>query len=81
MLRLKQLQAERKAALQQVVEEATLLAQFAASKGEPYDVERDFPPEAHPHNLLFRSPKSLICPAIIAASTPPKSSAKPLGGW
>jgi len=57
MLILKQLQAERKAALDQVVEEATLLAQYAAAKGEAYDVERDFPPEALPPQFAFSLPK------------------------
>ncbi|SPE24228.1 hypothetical protein SBA3_1060021 [Candidatus Sulfopaludibacter sp. SbA3] len=56
LLMLKQLQAERKAALDQAVEEATLLAQYAASQGEAYDVETEFPP--FPHNLLFHSRKS-----------------------
>jgi len=57
MIILKQLQAERKAALDQVVEEATLLAQYAASKAEPYLVERDFPPEALPPQFVFSLPK------------------------
>jgi len=53
MKMLKDLQAERKAALEKVVEEATLLAQHAASKGEPYNVETDFPPEALPPQFAF----------------------------
>ncbi|SPE40977.1 hypothetical protein SBA3_4030011 [Candidatus Sulfopaludibacter sp. SbA3] len=53
---LKDLQAERKAALDQVGEDATLLAQFAASKGEPYNVETDFSPEALPQ-FAFSLPK------------------------
>ncbi|SPE39983.1 hypothetical protein SBA3_3530013 [Candidatus Sulfopaludibacter sp. SbA3] len=58
MLILKQLQAERQAALDQVVEEATLLAQYAAAKGEPYHVERDFPPEALPPTICFFTPQN-----------------------
>jgi hypothetical protein len=50
---IRQLQQDRKAALQQAVEEAELLAQFAASKGETYDIERDFPREALPHQFVF----------------------------
>ncbi|SPE42823.1 hypothetical protein SBA3_690009 [Candidatus Sulfopaludibacter sp. SbA3] len=38
--------AERQAVFNQVVEDATLLAQYAASQGEAYDVESGFPPEA-----------------------------------
>ncbi|SPE23738.1 hypothetical protein SBA3_1030005 [Candidatus Sulfopaludibacter sp. SbA3] len=57
MKMLKDLQAERKAAFNQVVEDATLLAQHAASKGEPYDVERDFPPEALPPQFGFSLPE------------------------
>jgi len=57
MIILKQLQAERKAAFDQAVEEATLLAQSAASKGEAYDVESDFPPEALPPQFAFSLPK------------------------
>ncbi|SPE40635.1 hypothetical protein SBA3_3800027 [Candidatus Sulfopaludibacter sp. SbA3] len=57
MKMLKQLQADRKAALDQIVEDATMLAQYAASQGEPYDVERDFPPEALPPQFGFSLPK------------------------
>ncbi len=49
----RQLQQDRKAALQQAVEEATLLAQLAASKGETFDIERDFPREALPPQFVF----------------------------
>jgi len=38
---LRGLQQDRKAALQQAVEEVALLTQLAASKGETYDFERD----------------------------------------
>jgi hypothetical protein len=38
---LRELQQERKATLQQAVEEDALLTQLAASKGETYDFERD----------------------------------------
>jgi hypothetical protein len=45
MAQLRTLRAERKAARQQALEEAQLLAQLAYSKGEKYDPARDFPPE------------------------------------
>ncbi|SPE39949.1 hypothetical protein SBA3_3500005 [Candidatus Sulfopaludibacter sp. SbA3] len=57
MKMLKDLQAERKSAFNQIVEDATLLALHAAAKGEPYDVERDFPPEALPPQFAFSLPK------------------------
>jgi hypothetical protein len=47
------LQQDRQAALNQAVEEANLLAQLAASKGESYDIERDFPREALPPQFDF----------------------------
>jgi len=53
MKMLKDLQAERQAAFNQVVEDATLLAQFAASKAEPFDIERDFPRESLPPQFGF----------------------------
>src|SRR5580658_4897246 len=45
MAQLRTLRAERKAVLQQALEEAQLLAQLAYSKGEEYDPADDFPPE------------------------------------
>jgi hypothetical protein len=45
MAQLRTLRAERKAVLQQALEEAQLLAQLAYSKGEKYDPATDFPPE------------------------------------
>jgi hypothetical protein len=39
------LRAERKAARDQALEGAVLLAQLAQSKGEKYDAAEDFPPE------------------------------------
>ncbi|SPE25174.1 hypothetical protein SBA3_1140003 [Candidatus Sulfopaludibacter sp. SbA3] len=53
MKMLKELQVERQAALEKVVEEATVLAQYAASQGEAYHPERDFPPEALPPQFGF----------------------------
>ncbi len=53
MQMLRQLQQDRNAALNKAVEEATLLAQLAASKGEVYDIERDFPREALPPQFVF----------------------------
>ncbi len=54
---LRQWQEDRNAALQQAVEEAELLAQFAASKGETFDIERDFPREAIPPQFVFSTAK------------------------
>jgi hypothetical protein len=45
MAQLRTLRAERKAVLQQALEEAQLLARLAYSKGERYDPANDFPPE------------------------------------
>ena len=45
MAELRTLRAERKAARDQALEEAVLLAQLAQSKGEKYDPTPDFPPE------------------------------------
>jgi len=45
MAELRTLRAERKAALDQALEEARVLAQHAQSKGEIYNPARDFPPE------------------------------------
>ena len=49
---LRQLQQDRQAALQQAVEQAQLLAQLAANKGESYDIERDFPSELLPRQSV-----------------------------
>src|ERR1700679_1653800 len=45
MVELRTLRAERKAARDQALEEALILAQHAQSKGEKYDPTRDFSPE------------------------------------
>jgi hypothetical protein len=45
MAELRTLRAERKAAREQALAEAVLLAQLAQSKGEKYDAAADFPPE------------------------------------
>ena len=45
MAELRTLRAERKAAREQALAEALLLAQHAQSKGEKYDAAADFPPE------------------------------------
>jgi hypothetical protein len=50
---LRGLQQDRKAALQQAVEEVALLTQLAASKGETYDFERDYPCQALPPQFDF----------------------------
>ncbi|SPE41612.1 hypothetical protein SBA3_4460009 [Candidatus Sulfopaludibacter sp. SbA3] len=54
---LRQLQTERNAAFEQAVDEATLLAQHAAGKGEPYDIESDYPPEVLPPQFGFSLPR------------------------
>ena len=58
MVLLRQQQADRQAAFQKAVEEAELLSQLAAAKGETFDVERDFPLEVLPPQFVF-SPAAL----------------------
>jgi hypothetical protein len=53
MAELRTLRAERKAAREQALEEAVLLAQLAQSKGEKYDAAADFPPELLGINSVF----------------------------
>ena len=53
MATLQTLQAKRKAAFDKAMEEALLLAQFAESKGEKYDVAADFPRELLGTNSVF----------------------------
>jgi hypothetical protein len=53
MATIHRLQAERKAAFDKAMEEALLLAQFAESKGEKYDVAADFPRELLGTNSVF----------------------------
>ena len=53
MAMLRQQQADRQAAFQKAVEEADLLSQLAAAKGETYNIERDFPPETLPPQFVF----------------------------
>jgi hypothetical protein len=53
MVELRTLRAECKAACDQALEEAQLLSQFAASKGEKYDAAADFPPELLGTNSVF----------------------------
>jgi hypothetical protein len=55
MAELRTLRAERKAAREQALEEAVLLAQLAESKGEKYDAAADFPPELLGVNSVFSS--------------------------
>ncbi len=50
---LRELQQERKAALRQAAEEVAILVELAASKGETYDPERDFPRETLPPQFDF----------------------------
>jgi len=49
----RQLQQDRRAALQQAVEETATLAQHAINKGESYDAGRDYPREALPPQFDF----------------------------
>jgi hypothetical protein len=53
MATLHTLQTNRKAAFEKAMEEALLLAQFAESKGEKYDVAADFPRELLGTNSVF----------------------------
>jgi hypothetical protein len=55
MAELRTLRAERKAARDQALEEAVLLAQLAQSKGEKYDAVADFPPELLGPDSVFSS--------------------------
>ncbi|MGP8246883.1 MAG: hypothetical protein ACLQVN_20490 [Bryobacteraceae bacterium] len=54
---LRQLQADRKAALEQAIEEAELLAEFAEKAGETYDPASDFPRELLHPQFDFSSPQ------------------------
>src|SRR5580658_4651624 len=58
MAELRTLRAERKAAREQALEEAVLLAQLAKSKGEKYDAAADFPAELLGTDSVF-SPAAL----------------------
>src|SRR5579864_449187 len=53
MQQLKQLQAERQAALQKAAEESNLLAELAESKRETYVMNRDFPRQTLPRQFDF----------------------------
>jgi hypothetical protein len=65
MAELRTLRAERKAARDQALEEAVLLAQLAQSKGETYDPTADFPPEL----LGIGSDFSLAAVTLLIART------------
>jgi len=54
---LREQQQNRQAALEKAVEEATLLAQLAAAKGESFDLERDYPREFLPPQFAFSYPE------------------------
>jgi hypothetical protein len=51
------LQQQRQAALQRAAEEVALLTQLAESKGETYDIERDYPRQAFPPQFDFSIPE------------------------
>ena len=51
------LQQQRQAALQRVAEEVALLTQLAESKGETYDIARDYPRQAFPPQFDFSIPE------------------------
>src|SRR5580692_738670 len=53
MVQLRTLRAERKAATDQALEEALLLAQLAESQGKKYDAAADFPPALLGANSVF----------------------------
>ena len=55
---LRQLQQERREALKQAVEEAALLSQLAATKGQTLNLERDLPRLTSTRNLIFQPPNS-----------------------
>ncbi len=55
--KLEALQAARKAAHAQALEEAILLTELAQSKNEPYDPAPDFPPSAHPAGFVYSAPE------------------------
>jgi hypothetical protein len=57
MQMLRELQQERKAALQQAVEELALLTELAETKGETFDPDRDFPVESLPSKFVFSKPE------------------------
>jgi len=57
MQMLRELQQERKAAFKQAAEEVVLLTQLAESKGETFDIERDFPIESLPPQFVFSKPE------------------------
>ena len=51
------LQQQRQSALQRVAEEVALLTQLAESKGETYDIERDYPLQTLPPQFDFSIPE------------------------
>ncbi|MGA2119738.1 MAG: hypothetical protein ABSH56_33950 [Bryobacteraceae bacterium] len=51
------LQQQRHSALERVAEEVALLTQLAASKGETYDIERDYPRQTFPPQFDFSIPE------------------------
>ncbi|MGA2114228.1 MAG: hypothetical protein ABSH56_05700, partial [Bryobacteraceae bacterium] len=51
------LQQQRHSALERVAKEVALLTQLAASKGETYDIERDYPRQALPPQFDFSIPE------------------------
>ncbi len=53
MVMLRALQQDRQAALKQAAEEVALLVELAASKGETYDPERDYPRQILPPQFDF----------------------------
>jgi len=57
MAMLRQLQQERRQALEKAVEEAALLAQLAASEGETLHIERDLPRLTHYPQFDFSNPE------------------------
>jgi hypothetical protein len=54
---LDELQQQRQAALQRVAEEVSLLTQLAESKGETYDIAREYPRQSLPPQFDFSIPE------------------------
>ena len=74
---LDELQQQRQAALQHAAEEVALLTQLAESKGETYDIERDYPRQSLPPQFDFSIPEiaRLASPPTRLAEAKKQSSA------
>ncbi|SPE42446.1 hypothetical protein SBA3_540024 [Candidatus Sulfopaludibacter sp. SbA3] len=80
---LRQQQQDRQAALEKAVEEATLLAQLAAAKGESFDIERDYPREFLPPHAIPAPSRCFFIPRNRPSRSlqpPPRRGQKALRG-